>query len=289
MKFQKILIANRGEIAARIMRTCKRLGIQTVAVYSEADQALPYVQEADEAVWIGPPPVAASYLQMEVILEKARELGVDAIHPGYGFLSENAGFADRCKQEGIVFIGPSSDCITAMGSKIESRRRMKEAGVTIVPGCLDAVATLPEALDIAAEIGYPLMLKASAGGGGIGMSLVSSAEELEKWFESTRTRSQTYFGDAAVYLEKYIEAPRHIEVQVAADQHGNIVHLFERECSVQRRNQKVIEEGPSPFLTEEGREHLVNAAIQGQRRSAIKMWERWSLFLMNRVSFTFWR
>lgn len=265
MKFQKILIANRGEIAARIIRTCKRLGIQTVAVYSEADQALPYVQEADEAVWIGPPPVASSYLQMEVILEKALELGVDAIHPGYGFLSENAGFAERCKQEGIVFIGPSSDCITAMGSKIESRRRMKEAGVNIVPGCLDAIATLPEALDIAAEIGYPLMLKASAGGGGIGMSLVSSAEELEKWFESTRTRSQTYFGDAAVYLEKYIEAPRHIEVQVAADHHGNIVHLFERECSVQRRNQKVIEESPSPFLTEDARERLVNAAILGAK------------------------
>ncbi len=265
MKFKKILIANRGEIASRIIRTCKRLQIQTVAVYSEADINMPYVKEADESVLIGPPQVAASYLNYSKILELSKGLNVDAIHPGYGFLSENAEFAKVCQENGICFIGPSPEVISLMGSKINSRRKMEEAGVPVVPGNSTGLSSLEEAKMIADEIGYPIMLKSSAGGGGIGMSLVSTHQELEKIFDSTRTRAKNYFGDDAVFIEKYIENSRHIEVQIAADKLGNFLHLFERECSVQRRNQKVIEESPSPFLSDLDREELVTAALKGAK------------------------
>ncbi|WP_078427437.1 acetyl-CoA carboxylase biotin carboxylase subunit [Alkalihalobacterium alkalinitrilicum] len=265
MNFQKILIANRGEIAIRIIRTCKKMSIKTVAIYSEADKDMPYVYEADEAVLIGPPQVSLSYLNSKEILSVAKRLKVDAIHPGYGFLSENAEFRNLCEEEGISFIGPTSDVITSMGSKIEARRRMSEASVPVVPGWNEPIQSMEEALEIAQQIGYPLMLKASAGGGGIGMSLIHSKEQLEKAFETTRNRSQNYFGNSEVFLEKYINNPRHIEVQIAADHYNNIVHLYERECSVQRRNQKVIEESPSPFLNDAQREQLMSAAIKGAK------------------------
>lgn len=265
MTFKKILIANRGEIASRIIKTCKKLKIKTVAIYSEADLSMPYVKEADEAVLIGPPQVQASYLNTEKILSVAQSLKVDAIHPGYGFLSENGEFAELCRQNGICFIGPNRKVISAMGSKIHSRAIMEEAGVPVIPGHSKGLQSIDEAIETAARIGYPVMLKASAGGGGIGMSQISSPEELKKHFDSTKTRSKNYFGDDAVFLEKLIESPRHIEVQVAADKFGNIVHLFERECSVQRRNQKVIEETPSSYLTEEQRRELFAAALKGAK------------------------
>ncbi|MEB3101781.1 acetyl-CoA carboxylase biotin carboxylase subunit [Ferviditalea candida] len=261
--FDRVLIANRGEIARRIIRTCKRLGIQTVSVYSEADAELPFVKEADEAVPIGQSQAKMSYLDIEKILDAAKQTNAQAIHPGYGFLSENPAFAKRCEEEGIVFIGPRSSMIQAMGSKIEARRLMQAAGVPVVPGYDGKIDTVEEALRIAESLGYPLMLKASAGGGGIGMQLVSSAEELQKVYSSTIQRANSYFGDGTVFLEKFIENPRHIEVQVVCDHHGNAIHLFERECSVQRRNQKVIEESPSPFLTGEDRRKLCETAVQG--------------------------
>ncbi|MFO7264368.1 MAG: biotin carboxylase [Bacillaceae bacterium G1] len=261
--FQKVLIANRGEIARRIIRTCRRLGIATVAVYSEADASLPFVREADEAVWLGPPPAAKSYMNMEKILEIAEQTKSCAIHPGYGFLSENAEFARRCQERGIVFIGPRPEVIQAMGSKIEARRRMREAGVPVVPGWDEDIPTVEEAQRIAEELGYPVMLKASAGGGGIGMQLVQTPEELEKVFASVRQRAQTYFGSGEVFLEKWIRQPRHIEVQLARDEHGRGIHLFERECSIQRRHQKVVEETPSPFLNDEQRSSLYAAALRG--------------------------
>ncbi|MCL6575116.1 MAG: acetyl-CoA carboxylase biotin carboxylase subunit [Kyrpidia sp.] len=261
--FRKILVANRGEIARRIFRTCRTMGIQTVAVYSEADKGAVHVREADEAVYIGPPPAAQSYLNMDAVIRAAKETGAEAVHPGYGFLSENGDFAERCQREGLVFIGPSPEVIRAMGSKIEARRRMQAAGVPVVPGTERPVDTLEEAMEAAKGIGYPLMVKASAGGGGIGMSRVETPEELKKTFESTRARAVNFFGDGALFLEKWVEGPRHIEVQVAADAHGNAVHLFERECSVQRRHQKVVEESPSPFLNDAMRERLTAAALRG--------------------------
>ncbi|ADG05070.1 Carbamoyl-phosphate synthase L chain ATP- binding protein [Kyrpidia tusciae DSM 2912] len=263
MTFRKILVANRGEIARRIFRTCRTMGIQTVAVYSEADKGAVHVREADEAVQIGPPPAAQSYLNMDAVIRAAKETGAEAVHPGYGFLSENGDFAERCEREGLVFIGPSPEVIRAMGSKIEARRRMQAAGVPVVPGTERPVDTLEEAMEAAEGIGYPLMVKASAGGGGIGMSRVETPEELKKTFESTRARAVNFFGDGALFLEKWVEGPRHIEVQVAVDAHGNAVHLFERECSVQRRHQKVVEESPSPFLNDAMRERLTAAALRG--------------------------
>lgn len=263
--FKKVLIANRGEIARRIIRTCRRLSIPTVAVYSDADRDALFVREADEAVAIGPALVKKSYLDMENIIRAAKETGADAIHPGYGFLAENSAFAERCVAEGIMFIGPSASVIRLMGDKIEARRQMKAAGVAIVPGVDGALSSVEEAIQAAQEIGYPVMLKASAGGGGIGMQVVSSDAELEKAFASTAQRAGSYFGDDTLFLEKFIAAPRHIEVQIAADQHGNVVHLWERECSVQRRNQKIIEEAPSPFLDESRREALCQAAVRGAR------------------------
>ncbi|WP_245831712.1 acetyl-CoA carboxylase biotin carboxylase subunit [Oceanobacillus senegalensis] len=261
--FTKILIANRGEIARRIIRTCERLGIQTVAVYSEADREAPFVQEATEAVYIGESQAKKSYLNMDKVIEAARETGAEAIHPGYGFLSENPEFVGRCEAEGITFIGPSADVMRLMGSKLEARKQMAEAGIPVVPGTNERLETVEDALAIAREIGYPLMVKASAGGGGIGMKLVQNEEELQKAFPSTKKQAVTFFGDGAVFLEKWISNPRHIEVQVAADHHGNAVHLYERECSVQRRHQKVIEESPSPFLNEAQRETLLSTALLG--------------------------
>ncbi|MBB5322994.1 acetyl-CoA carboxylase biotin carboxylase subunit [Anoxybacillus tepidamans] len=263
--FSKILIANRGEIAVRVIRTCKKLGIQTVAVYSEADADSLHVKWADEAYLIGKPRVSESYLNIEKIIEVAKETKAEAIHPGYGLLSENPMFARRCEEEGIVFIGPTADIIASMGSKIESRKTMVEAGVPIVPGISFPLQDVEEAVKTAETIGYPIMLKASAGGGGIGMQIVKNEEELRKSFEGNQKRAASFFGDGAMYLEKYIENPRHIEIQLLADHHGNYVYLWERECSIQRRHQKVIEEAPSPFLDEETRRKMGETAVQAAK------------------------
>ncbi|MFA1820790.1 acetyl/propionyl/methylcrotonyl-CoA carboxylase subunit alpha [Virgibacillus oceani] len=262
---QKILIANRGEIAARIIRTCQNLGIKTVAVYSEADQQAPYVKIADESQLIGPPRVNESYLNVDKIISIAKDAGADAIHPGYGFLSENGEFVQRCQNEGLIFIGPSSEVMRQMGSKIAARKTMKEAGVPVVPGTDGGVDSLEEAIETAHKIGYPIMLKASAGGGGIGMQVVKSDDELTKAFESNSKRALTFFGDGSMFLEKKLENARHIEIQLLADEHGNAIHLFERECSVQRRNQKVIEEAPSSFISQETRKAMGEAAVSAAR------------------------
>ncbi|KXG09374.1 2-oxoglutarate carboxylase small subunit [Anoxybacillus sp. P3H1B] len=263
--FKKVLVANRGEIAARVIRTCRRLGIQTVAIYSEADAASLHVKWADEAYLIGKPRVSESYLNIEKIIEIAKTTKAEAIHPGYGLLSENPAFARRCEEEGIVFIGPNADVIAKMGSKIESRKTMAEAGVPIVPGISFPLQNVEEAMSTAATIGYPIMLKASAGGGGIGMQIVHNEEELRKAFEGNQKRATSFFGDGAMYLEKYIQNPRHIEVQLLADRHGNYVYLWERECSIQRRHQKVIEEAPSLFLDEQTRKKMGETAIQAAK------------------------
>jgi acetyl-CoA carboxylase, biotin carboxylase subunit len=262
---KKILIANRGEIARRIIRTCNRLGIDTVAIHSEADGDLPYVSEATEAVLIGPNPVVQSYLQMDKIIEEAKKRDVEAIHPGYGLLSENAQFARKVEEAGMVFIGPKSGIIEKMGDKIESRKTMIEAGVPVVPGTEDGTKTLEEAIEAANGIGYPIMLKASSGGGGIGMVRCENEQALSQQFASVKNRAKAYFGDDVVFLEKYIADARHIEVQIFGDHHGNIVHLFERNCSVQRRNQKVIEESPSPHLPQDARERLCEAAVKAAK------------------------
>ncbi|HEX5564172.1 MAG TPA: acetyl-CoA carboxylase biotin carboxylase subunit [Sporosarcina sp.] len=257
----KILIANRGEIALRIMKTCKRLGIQTVAVHSEADEHMPFVEYADEAYVIGPGPVLQSYLKADDIINMALKVGADAIHPGYGLMSENAAFARKVRDAGLKFIGPDAETIELMGDKIASRMKMKNAGVPVVPGTDEGVASLEDAIKSAEMIGYPIMLKASAGGGGIGMVRCENEQALSQHFQSVKTRAKSYFGDDVVFLEKFVENARHIEVQIFGDDHGNIVHLFERNCSVQRRNQKVIEESPSPSLNEDVGERLYEAAI----------------------------
>ncbi|WAH38717.1 acetyl-CoA carboxylase biotin carboxylase subunit [Alicyclobacillus dauci] len=262
--FNKVLIANRGEIARRIIRTCKRIGIATVAVYSDADVEALHVVEADEAVRIGPAPVAQSYLQAEAIVQAALQTGADAIHPGYGLLSENANFARRVEEAGVVFIGPSSHVIGQMGSKVRARAIMEAAGVPIVPGSDGAVSD-GEALVVAEEIGYPVMLKASGGGGGIGMQVVRNADELKKAFSSNQARAKSYFGDGDMFVEKCITSPHHIEIQVLFDGQGHGVYLWERECSIQRRHQKVLEEAPSPFVSEELRERMGEAAIAAGR------------------------
>jgi len=263
--FKKVLIANRGEIARRIIRTCKRLNIQTVAVYSEADAGSLHVKDADEAYCVGKPPVVQSYLNIDRILEIAQESSADAVHPGYGLLSENADFAKRCTEAGLTFIGPSADVIASMGSKLEARKTMKAAGVPIVEGVETPVANVEEAIAIAARLGYPVMLKASAGGGGIGMQLVENSEELAKAFEGNQKRAQSFFGDGTMYMERFIANPHHVEVQIIADHHGNVVPLFERECSIQRRNQKVVEEAPSPFISAETRERMLEASIKAAK------------------------
>lgn len=261
----KVLIANRGEIAARIIRSCKKLGIQTVAIYSEADQTAPYVSMADESYLIGPPRVNESYLNVKKIISISKKASVDAIHPGYGFLSENDTFAETCKEEGIIFIGPSGNVMKQMGSKIAARTAMHKAGVPIVPGTEGVIENAEEAVEIANEIGYPIMLKASAGGGGIGMQVVQTDDELIKAFASNSKRAQTFFGDGAMFIEKKLDDARHIEIQLLADQHGNVVHLFERECSIQRRNQKVVEEAPSTFISDKTRQAMGEAAVNAAK------------------------
>lgn len=262
---KKLLIANRGEVARRIIRTCRDAGIATVAVYSDADAKALHVSEADEAVRIGPPPVVQSYLQVDAILAAAKSCGADAVHPGYGLLSENAGFADACQRAGLTFVGPPPAAIAAMGSKVQARDQMRRAGVPIVPGSDGAVADAKQAAALAAEMGYPVMLKASAGGGGIGMQEVQSVEQLQRAFASNQGRAKAYFGSGEMFLEKRIVSPRHIEIQVLFDEHGHGVYLWERECSIQRRNQKVLEEAPSPFVDDDLRSRMGEAALAAAR------------------------
>lgn len=259
--FKKILVANRGEIACRVMRTAKKMGIATVAVYSDADARSPHVLMADEAVRLGPAPANESYLKAELILLAAKETGADCIHPGYGFLSERESFARACAEAGIAFVGPPPNAIAAMGDKIESKKLAKQAGVNVVPGFLGEIDDTEHAVRIASDIGYPVMMKASAGGGGKGMRLAYSEQDVREGFEATKREGLASFGDDRVFLEKFIESPRHIEIQVMGDQHGNIVYLGERECSVQRRHQKVVEEAPSPFVTPEMRRAMGEQAV----------------------------
>jgi propionyl-CoA carboxylase alpha chain len=259
--FRKILIANRGEIACRVIRTARRMGIATVAVYSAADAEALHVREADEAVAIGPAPSADSYLRIDRIIEACRKTGAEAVHPGYGFLSERADFATALADAGIVFIGPTAEAMAAMGDKIAAKRLAHAAGVATVPGNLDTVADAERAIAIAREIGYPVMIKASAGGGGKGMRIARDDAELREGFDGARREAGSSFGDDRIFLEKYIEEPRHIEIQVLGDMHGNIVHLGERECSIQRRHQKIIEEAPSPFIDPETRARMGAQAV----------------------------
>ncbi|HEY8571352.1 acetyl/propionyl/methylcrotonyl-CoA carboxylase subunit alpha [Phenylobacterium sp.] len=259
--FSKILIANRGEIAVRIIKTARRMGIQTVVVYSEADADSMAVEMADEAVFIGPPPAAESYLVADKIVDAVRKTGAEAIHPGFGFLSENAGFARRLAKEGIVFIGPNPGAIEAMGDKIESKKFAKKAGVSTVPGHVGEIDDTAHAIKIAEEIGYPVMIKASAGGGGKGIRVAWNRKDVEEGFPAVKAEAKASFGDDRIFIEKFIESPRHIEIQVLGDKHGNVVHLFERECSIQRRNQKVIEEAPSPLLDPKTRKAMGDQAI----------------------------
>ncbi|MDG4554886.1 MAG: acetyl/propionyl/methylcrotonyl-CoA carboxylase subunit alpha [Candidatus Competibacter sp.] len=259
--FKKILIANRGEIACRVIKTARKMGIQTVAVYSEADRDALHVEMADEAVLIGPPPTAQSYLVMERILQACKDTGADAVHPGYGFLSERSAFCDALEKEGIAFIGPKVRAIEAMGDKITSKILAKEAGVNTVPGHTDVIKDTEHALEIARNIGYPVMMKASAGGGGKGMRIAWNDADCADGFERTTNEARSSFGDDRIFIEKYIEEPRHIEIQVLGDGFGNIVYLGERECSLQRRHQKVIEEAPSPFLDEKTRRAMGEQAV----------------------------
>jgi propionyl-CoA carboxylase alpha chain len=259
--FSKILIANRGEIACRVIRTARRMGIKTVAVYSDADARAPHVRQADEAVRLGPPPASESYLKAELIIDACKATGAEAVHPGYGFLSERESFATALAKAGITFIGPPPNAIAAMGDKIESKKLAKEAGVNVVPGYLGDIATTDEAVKIAADIGYPVMMKASAGGGGKGMRLAWNETDVREGFESVKREGLSSFGDDRVFIEKFIEQPRHIEIQLLGDQHGNILYLGERECSIQRRHQKVVEEAPSPFVTPEMRKAMGEQAV----------------------------
>ena len=260
--FQKVLIANRGEIAVRIIRACHELGVRTVAVYSEADRNSLHVKLADEAFCIGPPPAGESYLHIPNILSTAEILGVDAIHPGYGFLAENAQFAEICADLKIAFIGPSSDAIRKMGDKAQARQLMLKAGVPVVPGSEGPVNGERQVLEIAQTIGFPLMLKASAGGGGRGMRVVHTREDLRAALQVAQREAEAAFGDGELYIEKYVEEPRHVEVQILADGHGNVLHLGARDCSVQRRHQKLIEESPPPRLREKTLERLARAALR---------------------------
>jgi acetyl-CoA carboxylase biotin carboxylase subunit len=257
-----LLIANRGEIAVRILRAARELGIRAVAVYSEPDRLSPHVLEADAAYLLGPAPSAESYLRVDRILEVARESGADAVHPGYGFLAERSHFAQAVTDAGLVFVGPTASTIEAMGDKTEARRRMRAAGVPIVPGLVDPVNDVEAASVAAAEIGYPVLLKASAGGGGKGMRIIEEEEELPRAFEAARREAEAAFGDDSVYLERYLGRPRHVEIQILGDTHGNVVHLGERECSIQRRHQKLVEEAPSPVLSPEERTAMGEAAVR---------------------------
>ncbi len=246
--FKKILIANRGEIAVRIIKACNEMGISTVAVFSEADRNSLHVISADEALCIGPAPAIDSYLNIDRIMEAAKKTGAEAIHPGYGFLAENADFVKRCEEEGIVFIGPNSKAMQLVGDKVRSRQTMEKAGIPIIPGMMEILSAMAEYKTEAQRIGFPVMIKASAGGGGKGMRIVHNMKDLEPGIEAGQREAKSAFGDESVYLEKYIEEPRHVEFQVLADNHGHVVHLFERECSIQRRHQKIVEESPSQAL-----------------------------------------
>lgn len=263
--FKKILVANRGEIAVRIIRACRELGIETVAVYSEADRESLHVKMADEAYCIGPPSLKESYLNLTNLMSVATLTEADAIHPGYGFLSENADFAEICRECNITFIGPPPEAIQMMGDKAAARKTMREAGVPIVPGSEGLVESEEEAIMVAEEIGYPVLIKATAGGGGRGIRVVRTKEELIKNFLITKNEAEAAFGHPGIYIEKYIEDFRHVEIQVMADQYGHIVHLGERDCTIQRRLQKLIEEAPSPALTPEKREEMGKAAVQAAR------------------------
>ncbi len=258
---KKILIANRGEIAVRVIKTCREMGISSVAIYSEADRDSKHVQLADEAVCIGPAPSSKSYLKGDEIISICHKLNVDGIHPGYGFLSENAAFVKAVNQAGIQFIGPSSEAIDLMGSKIASKQAVEKYGVPLVPGINHAVEDLKEAQSVANEIGYPVIVKASAGGGGKGMRIVEKATDLEGQMKTAQSEAQSAFGDRSVFIEKFVTKPRHIEIQLLADNHGNIVYLMERECSIQRRHQKLIEEAPSAVLSDSLREQMGRAAV----------------------------
>ena len=259
---KKVLVANRGEIARRVLRTLKKMNIKSVAIYSDADVNAPHVLEADEAVYVGKSPSAESYLQQDLILKICKDLSVDGIHPGYGFLSENAGFARKVKDAGMKLIGPSPESMELMGDKLSAKQAVKDYHVPLVPGVDEAISDIPAAKRIAEEVGYPILIKASAGGGGKGMRLVYEESEFEEQMILAQNEARSSFGDDAVFIEKFVNQPRHIEIQVFADQHGNAVHLFERECSVQRRHQKVIEEAPSAVLTPEIREKMGAAAVQ---------------------------
>jgi acetyl-CoA carboxylase biotin carboxylase subunit len=258
---KKILVANRGEIALRIMRTVHRMGIATVAVYSEVDRDAPHVLFADEAVCLGPAPSAQSYLDGRKIIAFAKQLGVDGIHPGYGFLSENADFAQQVEEAGIRFIGPGPEAMRIMGSKLAAKECVKRYDIPMVPGIDEAIEDAAEAKEIARQVGYPVLIKASAGGGGKGMRIVHREEDIEEQMQRAISEARSAFGDGSVFIEKYVSSPRHIEIQVLADMHGNVIHLFERECSVQRRHQKVVEESPSSLLTPELRKQMGDAAV----------------------------
>ncbi|MBW8282117.1 MAG: acetyl/propionyl/methylcrotonyl-CoA carboxylase subunit alpha, partial [Rhizobium sp.] len=258
---KKLLIANRGEIACRVIKTARKMGINTVAVYSDADRDALHVKMADEAVHIGPAPSNQSYIVIEKILEAIARTGADAVHPGYGFLSENAVFADALQNAGITFVGPPVNAIQAMGDKITSKKLAAEAGVSTVPGHMGLIEDADEAVKISDQIGYPVMIKASAGGGGKGMRIAWNAEEAREGFQSSRNEAKNSFGDDRIFIEKFVTEPRHIEIQVLGDKHGNVLYLGERECSIQRRNQKVIEEAPSPFLDEATRKAMGEQAV----------------------------
>ncbi|HEY0656602.1 MAG TPA: acetyl-CoA carboxylase biotin carboxylase subunit [Chryseosolibacter sp.] len=260
-KIQKLLVANRGEIALRVMRSARELGIKTVAVYSEADRNALHVRYADEAVLIGPPPSSESYLRIEKIISAAKATGADAVHPGYGFLSENEDFSKACDDNGIIFVGPSPASIEVMGSKLAAKAAVAKFNVPLVPGTSEPITDVNEAKKIAAKIGYPVLIKASAGGGGKGMRIVENEQQFQEQMERAISEATSAFGDGSVFIEKYITKPRHIEFQIFGDKHGNVIHFFERECSIQRRHQKVVEEAPSSILTPEKRQAMGEAAI----------------------------
>ena len=262
---KKILVANRGEIALRIMRTAREMGIKTVAIYSEADRNALHVRYADEAVCVGPSPSSESYLKADRIIDICQQLTVDAIHPGYGFLSENARFARSVREAGLIFIGPSPESIEVMGDKLAAKAAVAQYSIPMVPGTPAAIVDRREAKVISAEIGYPVLIKASAGGGGKGMRIVEREADFDEQMDRAVSEAQSAFGDGSVFIEKYVTSPRHIEIQVLGDQHGNIIHLFERECSVQRRHQKVVEEAPSSILTPDLREAMGRAAVDVAR------------------------
>ncbi|MFB5663164.1 acetyl/propionyl/methylcrotonyl-CoA carboxylase subunit alpha [Alteribacillus sp. HJP-4] len=264
--FRRILIANRGEIACRIIRTCREMNLISAAVYSDADNKAVHVKMADEAYYIGTSRVEESYGSINAVLQAAKDSGADAIHPGYGFLSENGDFAKRCEEEGIHFIGPASHTMLQMGNKITARRMMEEAGVPIIPGMNQSAENVEAAVKFALQIGFPVMLKAAAGGGGIGMQRVDNEVQLREAFAGNQKRAASFFGNGTMYLEKYIDKPRHVEIQVLADQFGHAIHLGERDCSVQRRNQKVLEESPSPFISRETREKMCQSALHAVQK-----------------------